>query len=132
MQKEDSGIGILRIGVAILLGIHGVTRIVIGGVVPFGEFLNLKGFPMGRGLAWAITGFEIVAALLLLMGQFIIPTSLLFIIELTMGIVLVHASEGWFVVGAGRNGVEYSVLLIVSLFALIVSTRNRARRKEGE
>ena len=28
------------------------------------------------------------------------------------GIILVHAAEGWFVVGLGRNGMEYSVLLI--------------------
>lgn len=35
-----------------------------------------------------------------------------------MGIVLVHAPHGWFVVGAGRNGMEYSVLLIVCLLLL--------------
>lgn len=35
-----------------------------------------------------------------------------------MGIVLVHAPEGWFVVGLGRNGMEYSVLLIVCLLSL--------------
>lgn len=40
------------------------------------------------------------------------------------GILLVHAREGWFVVGGGRNGMEYSVLLISSLIALIVSHRN--------
>ena len=31
---------------------------------------------------------------------------------------MVHAKAGWFVVGAGRNGMEYSVLLIVCLLAL--------------
>lgn len=35
-----------------------------------------------------------------------------------MGIVLVHASAGWFVVGVGRNGSEYSVLLIVCLLCV--------------
>ena len=34
-----------------------------------------------------------------------------------MGIVLVHAPSGWFVVGGGRNGMEYSVLLIAVLLA---------------
>jgi putative oxidoreductase len=38
-----------------------------------------------------------------------------------MGIILVHAKEGWFVVGAGRNGVEYSVLLIAVFVALAIS-----------
>lgn len=32
---------------------------------------------------------------------------------LVMGIILVHFKEGWFVVGGGRNGVEYNLLLIV-------------------
>jgi putative oxidoreductase len=34
---------------------------------------------------------------------------------LTTGIAMIHAREGWFVVGGGRYGVEYSVLLIVAL-----------------
>ncbi len=35
-----------------------------------------------------------------------------------MGIVMVHAQDGWFVVGKGRNGAEYSVLLIVALLCV--------------
>ena len=35
-----------------------------------------------------------------------------------VGIAMVHAREGWFVVGAGRNGAEYSVLLIVCLLCV--------------
>ena len=34
------------------------------------------------------------------------------------GIVMVHAPNGWFVVGGGRNGAEYSVLLIVALLCV--------------
>ena len=41
-----------------------------------------------------------------------------FAAELVAGIVMVHARAGWFVVGSGRNGVEYSVVLIVSLTAV--------------
>jgi hypothetical protein len=37
------------------------------------------------------------------------------------GIALVHAPEGWFVVGLGRNGMEYSVLLISSLLLIGVN-----------
>jgi len=46
----------------------------------------------------------------------------IFIVELTMGIILVHFPEGWFVVGAGRNGMEYSVLLIVCFVSVFFST----------
>jgi putative oxidoreductase len=48
-----------------------------------------------------------------------------FVFQLGMGIVLVHAENGWFVVGGGRNGVEYSVVLILGFVALIVSERWR-------
>lgn len=37
---------------------------------------------------------------------------------LAAGAVLVHYPAGWFVVGAGRNGMEYSALLIVGLLAV--------------
>ena len=32
--------------------------------------------------------------------------------------ILVHLPAGWFVVGGGRNGMEYSVLLIVALLGI--------------
>ena len=45
------------------------------------------------------------------------PLSLYFAGELVMGILLVHREAGWFVVGLGRNGMEYSVLLIAVFLA---------------
>jgi len=35
------------------------------------------------------------------------------------GIVTVHFQEGWFVVGAGRNGMEFSFILIAVLLAIL-------------
>ncbi len=42
-----------------------------------------------------------------------------------------HAKEGWFVVGVGRNGSEYSVLLIAALLAVIISTSARSKEVKG-
>jgi putative oxidoreductase len=36
-----------------------------------------------------------------------------------MGIIMVHYPEGWFVVGAGRNGVEFNFLLIFTLVTIM-------------
>ena len=108
----------LRIGVALLLIVHGSARVALGIVDDFGGFLDGIGFPFGVALAWGITVFEIAGGLLLAAGRFVRPLALVFALELAMGIVLVHASEGWFVVGAGRNGMEYSVLLIAVLLAV--------------
>ena len=111
----------LRIAVAILLGIHGYYRALTGGPAGFGQFLSSVGLPLGTGLAWAITIFEMVGSLCLLAGRFVRPVCVLFVTNLLCGIALVHGKEGWFVVGGGRNGVEYSVLLIVCLAVLFAS-----------
>ncbi|MCW5909715.1 MAG: DoxX family protein [Cyclobacteriaceae bacterium] len=115
MNKEKIALTIIRFAAAGNMLIHGIARIVNDGVTPFDGFLSGLGFPPYT--AWVITGFEITASVLLIAGKWIIPICSLFILQLIMGIVLVHGAAGWFVVGAGRNGMEYSVLLIVCFFA---------------
>lgn len=117
-RRQHLAIVIIRIFLAATMLVHGVARINAGGVAPFGEFLTISGFPLGFYIAWAITIFEIVGGIVLAAGYFVPVISLIFALQLVMGIVLVHAKEGWFVVGLGRNGMEYSVLLIVSFLAV--------------
>jgi putative oxidoreductase len=123
--RRDPGIVVLRISLAVLLAIHGIYRIWVGGVAPFGEFLDGRGFPGGPVIAWAISIFEIAGGAALALGRFVTPIAIGFIAQLAAGIWLVHASQGWFVVGGGRNGVEYSVSLIAGFLALVVSERSR-------
>ena len=106
---------VLRIVVAVLIFIHGAYRLFAGGVVPFGEFLSGAHVPFGTAVAWLITIVEIVGSAALAAGVLVRPVALYFAAELAMGILLVHRHDGWFVVGGGRNGVEYSVLLIAVL-----------------
>jgi putative oxidoreductase len=100
---------------------HGVGRIYFGIVGGFGEFLTLNGFPLGFYLAWAITIFEIVGSILIAVGFYVAPLAAVFAAHLLCGIYLVHFKEGWFTVGAGRNGAEFSVLLIASFITLAIS-----------
>ena len=111
-----------------LLFIHGVYRIVAGGVTPFGGFLDSVGLPFGLAIAWVLTIAEVVGAPLLAFGVWTRVIALWFIAELIAGIILVHGREGWFVVGGGRNGVEYSVALILALASIALSEqRHRSR-----
>jgi putative oxidoreductase len=89
-----------------------------GGVAPFGEWLAGQGFPAGAALAWAISTFEILGSFCLVIERLVRFVAPIHIAILSAGIAMVHAREGWFVVGGGRNGVEYSVLLIACLAAL--------------
>ena len=108
----------LRLMLAALIAVHGWARLIADGVDPFGAFLNTQGFPLGLVLAYAITATEIVGSLLFAAGRLVTPLAVLYASIYAMGIVLVHAKAGWFVVGLGRNGSEYSVLLIVCLLCV--------------
>jgi putative oxidoreductase len=117
-----TGLSLLRLAVAFIFLTHSVKRIGLG-PEGFGEFLASKGFPFGTVLAWGVTLFELVGAPLLAFGVATRIVAAVFIVELLFGIALVHWPEGWFVVGAGRNGFEYSFLLIVSLLAIITGEK---------
>lgn len=112
-------LALLRRLVALLMAAHGVHRAVTHGAVEgFGEWLTLRGLPVGHLLAAAITGAELLGAVVLWLGWQRRIVAALFVAELSIGILLVHAPEGWFVVGGGRNGAEFSVLLIGVLLAV--------------
>jgi putative oxidoreductase len=113
-------ITIVRVAAAAMMVIHGTYRIFDGGVTPFGGFLGSQGLPAGVAVAWLLTIVEIAGGLLLMAGRFVRPLCVWFGLELLAGIALVHFREGWFVVGGGRNGFEYSVLLIVCFAAVAV------------
>ena len=120
----------LRIVVALLMFIHGVARVFAGGVEPFGVRLSGIGFPLGGPLAWLITIVEIVGTPALAAGILVRPLSLYFAAQLAMGILLVHGPEGWFVVGLGRNGMEYSILLIAVFLALAWASDSQGDQSE--
>ncbi len=128
-RRQHYALIFLRIFLAATMIIHGVARIYAGGVAPFGEFLTSYGLPYGFYLAWAITVFEIGGGIVLAAGYFVPILAVIFALHLLAGIILVHAKEGWFVVGLGRNGVEYSVLLIVSFLVTAFAHKEPEKRR---
>lgn len=112
-----AGLGwiVLRWTLALLIAAHGWARFLADAVAPFGEWLQATGVPLGMGVAVCITTLEIVGTPALAAGRLVPLLAGLYAAIYATGIVLVHAAEGWFVVGLGRNGAEYSVLLIVCL-----------------
>jgi putative oxidoreductase len=112
---------LIRLGVAIILLIHGMGGMFNGGVNNFGNlYLNQVGFaPLGLYLAWAIKISHVVCAASLLLNRYVIATSVITIFILIMGIIMIHGKEGWFVIGGGRNGVEFNFILILIFMQLI-------------
>lgn len=111
--NNHPAVHVLRVAVAVMMIIHGAARWHAGAVAPFGVAFESWGFPFGMAWAWAVTVIEILGGAVLATRRCVVPLCAWFVVQLCGGIVLVHARSGWFVVGLGRNGVEFSVLLIV-------------------
>ena len=112
---------ILRYAIAIILLSHSVFGMFDGGINDFGNlYLNKVGFaPFGLAIAWSIKLSHVFCAILLVFNKYIRLASFTSIFVLIMGIIMVHFKEGWFVVGGGRNGVEYNFVLICVLTAIV-------------
>lgn len=121
MKKIFDNLFLLRFAIAVILIMHSIPGMFNNGVNEFGKFyLNEKGFaPMGVPLAWAIKISHVLAAVCLLLNRFIVPAGIVTIIILVTGIFMVHYPDGWYVVGAGRNGVEFNFLLIFALLTIM-------------
>lgn len=121
---------LVRVTVGCFLVVHGIARVALDIVDDFGLFLDGVGLPLGLVVAWVLTAVELVGGFALALGLWVRYLAPWFVVELAVGIALVHAREGWFVVGAGRNGMEYSVLLIVCLVAVWVQDLTGKNKKK--
>lgn len=112
---------LLRLSVAIILLAHSLSGMFNNGINDFGNFfLNQIGFaPYGVLLAWIIKLSHVMAAFCLLFEKYVKWASLITISILITGIFLVHLKDGWFVVGGGRNGIEFNFLLIFVLLTIM-------------
>ena len=112
---------ILRSAMALVFLSHGITRTILDRVTPFGKAFDAWGWPFGIYWAWGVTLWELIGGILLLLGIKPAVVALVFVVQMLFGIYLVHLKHGWFVVGHGFNGMEYSVTLIAALFAVALT-----------
>jgi putative oxidoreductase len=117
-DKYSKALLFLRAVAAVMMFVHGAARISNGSVGELGDFLGGWGIPLGFYAAWAITLFELVGSVMLVVGVYAWIIALLFAIELAVGIAMVHWKQGWFVVGAGTGGMEFSVVLVAIFLAV--------------
>jgi putative oxidoreductase len=117
------GLTVLRVAVASVFIVHGIARMVNGTVGGFGQFLGSQGLPLGVVVAWTLTLVEVAGGVALALGFCVRPLTAWYAAQILTGIALVHWSQGWFVVGAGRGGMEYSVLIVACLAAVFLADR---------
>jgi putative oxidoreductase len=117
----------LRVITGIIFITHGAARLYYGTLPGFGEFLNSQGFIIGHPLAWMVTIGEIVSGSCLAAGYKIKLCTVFHVIVILTGIFLIHLPHGWFTVGQGSGGVEYSLLLLAVLIFLYSSAGSKTR-----
>ena len=108
---------VLRAMLALVFLSHTLTRMAADRVTPFGKAFDAWGWPFGIYWAWGVTLWELVGGALLLFGIKPRIVAMVFVVQMLFGIWLVHLKNGWFVVGHGYNGMEYSLTLIAALLA---------------
>jgi putative oxidoreductase len=130
VSDSRRGLDIVRIAVALVQVVHPLHGLWSGGkwgadIVGFGHFLAGHGLPFGVFLAWSVIVVQILGVIGLLTRRLVPVSCLALIAVLAVGIALVHAEAGWFVVGAGEGGMEFSVLLIACLGGIFWAHRPR-------
>lgn len=121
-DDNSSGVGqlLLRLTIGVIFLSHGLPKL-LGGVGATGEFFAQIGIPLAGLAAWVVALLETFGGALLIAGTLVTPVAALLSVHMLLGILLVHLSNGWYVVGPGQGGAEFNVLLIAGLVSLIVT-----------
>ena len=124
VSRQTLGADLLRLVLCAILFTHGAYRLYEGSTPVLGEILGQEGFPFGTVLAYLVDIAETAGSIAVALRLFVIPICLIQSIIYFTGIMLFHRHAGFFVVGPGENGWEYSALLITCL--LVTAWENRS------
>ena len=132
--SEDIGKLVLRITLAILILLHGVSKLQNG--IDF-----ISGLVSGAGLpsafAYLVYIGEVVAPLLVLIGLFTRPAALLIAVNMIVAIVLVHMGELFTFTNSGGWALELQGMFLFTAIAISLlgagrySLDAKVRRKKG-
>ncbi len=123
-SSDRTGPDLLRLVLCAIIFTHGAYRFLDHATPILGEILEEEGFPYGLLLASLVNLAETGGSVLMALRVAVWPVAaILFLIDFT-GIVLFHSHNGFFVVGPGEGGWEYSALLITCLMATVWENRN--------
>lgn len=125
ITRPTLGLDVLRLVLCAILFTHGAYRLYEGSTPILGEILEEKGFPFGVFLGYSVNTVETVGSLLLALRLFVLPVSFMLATIYITGVILFHRHNGFFVVGPGTGGWEFSAILITCL--LVTAWENRAR-----
>ena len=116
--NPELGLAILRVVLGVIFIAHGAPKL-FGGMEGTAGFFATIGIPLPVVAAWTIALLEFVGGLALLAGFLVTPVALLLTVHMLAGIVLVHAKNGFYVIGPGSGGIEFNLLLVAAALMLV-------------
>jgi putative oxidoreductase len=117
-MNPELGLAILRVVLGVILISHGAAKL-FGGMEGTIGFFGSLGIPLPVVAAWVVALLEFFGGIALLVGLFVTPIALLLAIHMLGAIVLVHAPNGFYVIGPGSGGIEFNLIMIASLLMLV-------------
>lgn len=117
-MNPELGLTILRIVLGVIFIAHGLPKITTG-IEGTAEMFAGLSIPAPLAAAWFIALLETLGGLLLVAGFLVTPVALLLAAHMLTGIILVHAANGFYVIGAGQGGIEFNLLLGAALLAMV-------------
>ncbi len=124
ISPRTAGTDLLRLAICAILFTHGAYRLATGEYVGLGHLLHEDGFPDGVLLPILVCLAETAGTLLVALRLAVWPLIAVLSTIYITGIVLYHGPSGFFVVGPGENGWEYSALILVCLWVTAWENRN--------
>jgi putative oxidoreductase len=118
VRPGHAAIDLLKLAVCAIILTHGVHRYLYGEIAGLGAALASFGFPFPQVLAHLVNLAETAGVLLLAMGILVRTMCAILILIFATGIALIHWQLGFFIVGPGEGGWEFSALLIASFAAV--------------
>lgn len=117
--NPDLGLAILRVVLGVIFIAHGAPS-VFGGMEGTTALMDSLRIPLPEAAAWAVSLLGFLGGISLIAGFLVTPVALLLTIHVMLGIVLVQAARGFYVLGPNANGgIEFNLLLAASLLMLV-------------
>jgi len=117
--NPELGLAILRVVLGVIFIAHAAPSL-FGGIEGTTALMGSIGIPFPETAAWTVSVLGFLGGLSLIAGFLVTPVALLLAAYVMLGIVLVHAARGFYVLGpSASGGIEYNLLLTASLLMLV-------------
>lgn len=115
-RKIDLGLLILRLGLGVMMLLHGVAKISngLGGIEAVLAAQNLPSW-----IAYGVYVGEIIAPLFMIVGYYTRLASLVFVVNMIVAVALVHPNDIFVLTNTGGWAIEIQGLYILGALTLV-------------